>query len=71
MLNDLLLLFGGLVILGLLPFVILRARALERRIQDQLSQDEQGPKDPYAQMAEFHRVQGSISRQEGSSWPKD
>jgi hypothetical protein len=62
--SNFLLILGGLAILGLLPLVVSRARALDKRIKEQLAEDEQGPKDPYAQMAELTRVQDAISRQE-------
>jgi hypothetical protein len=71
MFSNLILLVGGLVILALVTLVFFRARALERRIKEQLAQEEQGPKDPYAQMAELARVHEAISSQEKRSWPKD
>ncbi|HEX5322576.1 MAG TPA: hypothetical protein VFW40_02240 [Capsulimonadaceae bacterium] len=50
--------------------MVLRARALNRRIQEHLCEEEQRPKDPYAQMAEIAKVQDALSRQKGDSWPK-
>ena len=71
MLSNLLLIVGGVVIVGLVPLVIFRAKALEKRIKEHLAEEEKGPKDPYAQMAEITRVQEAIRRQENQRWPKD
>lgn len=70
MLSNLLLILGGFVIIGLVPLVVIRARALDRRIQTHLADQAKGPKDPYAQMAELSRVQEAIQSQEKGQWPK-
>lgn len=74
-LGILLAIAGSLAVIGLAVLALLRARALDRRIQEHFAEEEAGPKDPYAQMAELLRVDKALRRQtqaekQRERWPE-